>query len=664
MQKFIGKILCAILILFAFSAYSINLPKRTIGNTEFYCYKVAAKETIYGISRKLNVSKDDLMKYNPALVDGLKKDYVLLIPVNLLDSDNNVNSNIKADIDVDSNVTHIVDKGETLYGLSKMYNVTQDEIISLNPSVKAGLKSGQRIVIPQPKQEVSSASDASSIVFHTIKKGETLYSLSKQYNTSIEGILALNPGVSPTNFKVDEIIKIQPNSVKSELKETSVTTMVPYVAKKGDNYKKIAKDNDIDIDDLKAANPNTNKVKAGKTIQIPVTTKDSVLMVVNEGTENELRYNSSARIKEIYDSIHDIKSGNGIKIAMLLPYMLDEQSPSKQARLYTEFYKGFLIALDKARKQCEENIEVFAYDTKSSSAQLDSLLSLPELKEMDLIFATDDSEQLKTISAYCNENKIYMVNAFSLKTEDYNTNPYMFQINTPQTFMYADVYDWFDNEFKDHEIVFVHKKGSTKKDFANDLKSHIESSGKSVAQMEYVTSLMAEKLSEHTDSLKKYLFIPTSGTKNVMSKLVSAVKALKADRSDIQVSVLGYPEWVTYTDEWQKTFHAVDTYFYSRFFTNPDNPKLEEFNSLYKKWYGEKTLNAAPVFGLLGYDAGMYFIDAMCDAKNDISKIDNNYDGIQSHFNFERTSNWSGYINKSVYIIHYTPSNDIEIEVK
>ena len=79
---------------------------------------------------------------------------------------------------------------------------------------------------------------------------------------------------------------------------------------------------------------------------------------------------------------------------------------------------------------------------------------------------------------------------------------------------------------------------------------------------------------------------------------------------------------------------------------------------------GEKTLNAAPVFGLLGYDTGMYFIDAMCDAKNDISKIDNNYDGIQSHFNFERTSNWSGYINKSVYIIHYTPSNDIEIEVK
>ena len=78
MQKFIGKILCAILMRFAFSAYSINLPKRTIGNTEFYCYKVAAKETIYGISRKLNVSKDDLMKYNPALVDGLKKDYVLL----------------------------------------------------------------------------------------------------------------------------------------------------------------------------------------------------------------------------------------------------------------------------------------------------------------------------------------------------------------------------------------------------------------------------------------------------------------------------------------------------------------------------------------------------------------------------------------------------------
>ena len=650
------RIFCVIFLMCAASAYSLDLPKRTIGANEFYCYKVEANETIYGISRKLNISKEDLMKYNPSLVNGLKKGHLLLIPVEILDIDTAI-KNSSTVAEVTANVVHVVERGETLYGLSKTYNVSQDDLISLNPSITGGLKAGQKVLIPQPKSQ-SINDKGENVIYHTIQKGETLYSLSKKYETTIESILTLNPGISPTNFKINEIIKIVPNSVRTEVKETTTTEMVPYIVQKGDDLKKIAKKNDVDESDLKAANPNAKKVVEGLTIQLPVQRTDVVEVPINEGNADELRNNNSLRIKEIYDSIHELNTDDEVNIALLLPFMLNDTVQSKQSKLYTEFYKGFLLAVNEFKNNINSNLNIHAFDTQSGVNNLDKILSKPELKEMDLIFAPTETEQLESISKFCNDNKIYMVNAFSLKTEDYNTNPYIYQINIPQTFMYADVFNWFDETFANHEIVFVHKKGSKPKDFANELKSYIEATGKSVRQIEYGSALLSDMLSEKADSLKQYLFVPTSANMSVMSQIVSATKRLKIDKSQLQTSILGYPEWVTYMDEWTENYQVADTYIYTRFFVKPEDPGIAKFNNEYQKWYGEKLINAAPTFGYLGYDTGRYFISLLTQNNN------SEYEGLQNHFNFERISNWSGYINKSVYIVHFTPLHNIEIEVK
>ena len=648
-MKVLNKTICFLLFsLFAINVYAntYNMPKRTIGETEFYCYKVTAKETIYGISNKLNITQEDLMKYNPSIADGLKKDYVLLIPVSLINAQNN-GGNIQAGA---STITHIVQKGQTLYGISKIYNVSQDDIIALNPEVSKGLKTGTSILIPQPVQD-----QEDSLIYHTIRKGDTLYNISKKYNTTIENILALNPGVSPTTFKIDEVIKIQLNAQKEEVKVS--TTFEPYVAQDGDNFKKIAKNNNVNIDDLKASNPNIDKVKPGKTIQIPVISSDTdVVDYVEE-------FSDSTRIIELYDSIHNVNAGDTVKIALLLPYMLDQKTPSKQASLYIEFYKGFVLAVDELKNRSKKSLEIYTYDTKDNIDTLKSILDKPELKEMSLIFAPNETSQLQTVSRFCQDNKIYIVNAFSLKTEDYNTNPYMFQVNVPQSFLYAGVCDWFDETFNQYNVVFVHKTDSDKKDFADELMFHIKQRGDSVELLEYNTALKAEMLSAHADSLKKTLFIPTSASKTAMGNLFTAVKKLNNERYDISTAVLGYPEWITYMTVWEKDFHATNTYFYSRFFTSPDSYIVKSFENKFNYWYGEELINAAPCFGYLGYDLGKYFINALCNEAG-LSQFDEGYDGIQNNLNFDRMSNWGGYINKSVYFIHFTQDDNIEIDVR
>lgn len=667
MMKNLKKILLVFITLVISCSVTISaekLSKKIIGNTEFYCYKVKTKETIFGIAKKFNVTQDELKQYNPSINNGLKKDFVLLLPVSLIDSRKINNSTIQQS----NPFVHIVKKGETLYGLSKTYGVSQEDIIANNPQVRAGLKLGQEIVIPQPSVKESANEQLNmegNVLYHTIKQGETLYRLSKNYNISIENILKLNPGVSPENFKIGTVIKIVANAPKTEKRETTVTVMESYIAETGDNLKKIAKRTGVDIDDLEDANPNVGKVKTGMTIQIPVAKTDSVDVVVSEGNEYELQHNDSERIKEIYDSIHYLNSSKSINVALMLPFMLNNSVETKQSKLYTEFYKGFLLALKDVNERYNDNeINVYTYDTEGTTDKLMSILSIDEVKEMDLIFAPDVLEQLDSISSFSKSNGIYVVNTFSVKDENYDNNPYMFQINIPQDNMYADVCDWISKDFKDYEVVFIHKKGNAKKDIADNLKGYLEQERRTVKEVEYSSVLTCEELLEVVNVNEKTLFIPTSGTKASLSQMIPALKKLKDENPMMESAVVGYPEWSVYMEDWKQDFHTINAHFYSRVFVDEKAKDFEKFNSEYLKWYGEDLIESTPCFGYLGYDTGKYFLSEMCKNGKDFNQNSSEYVGLQSSFEFDRINSWSGFVNQALYLVHFTSNDKIEITIK
>lgn len=667
MMKNLKKILLVFITLVISCSVTISaekLSKKIIGNTEFYCYKVKTKETIFGIAKKFNITQDELKQYNPSVNNGLKKDFVLLLPVSLIDSRKNNNSTIQQS----NPFVHIVKKGETLYGLSKTYGVTQEDIIANNPQVRVGLKLGQEIVIPQPSVKESANEQLNmegNVLYHTIKQGETLYRLSNNYNISIENILKLNPGVSPENFKTGTVIKIVANAPKTEKRETTVTVMESYIAETGDNMKKIAKRTGVDIEDLEDANPNVGKVKTGMTIQIPVAKTDSVDVVVSEGNEYELQHNDSERIKEIYDSIHYLNSSKSINVALMLPFMLNNSVETKQSKLYTEFYKGFLLALKDVNERYNDNeINVYTYDTEGTTDKLMSILSIDEVKEMDLIFAPDVLEQLDSISSFSKSNGIYVVNTFSVKDENYDNNPYMFQINIPQDNMYADVCDWISKDFKDYEVVFIHKKGNAKKDIADNLKGYLEQERRTVKEVEYSSVLTCEELLEVVNVNEKTLFIPTSGTKASLSQMIPALKKLKDENPMMESAVVGYPEWSVYMEDWKQDFHTINAHFYSRVFVDEKAKDFEKFNSEYLKWYGEDLIESTPCFGYLGYDTGKYFLSEMCKNGKDFNQNSSEYVGLQSSFEFDRINSWSGFVNQALYLVHFTSNDKIEITIK
>ena len=90
---------------------------------------------------------------------------------------------------------HFVQTGNTLYGLTKLYNVTADQIAETNPEVLNGLKEGQKILIPANKEAKSPAKPADNQKTHLVEKSETLYGISRKYSVTMEQMVEANPGI-------------------------------------------------------------------------------------------------------------------------------------------------------------------------------------------------------------------------------------------------------------------------------------------------------------------------------------------------------------------------------------------------------------------------------------------------------------------------------------
>ena len=113
---------------------------------------------------------------------------------------------------------HIVSKGETLYSIAKAYNVSVNDVISNNPAAANELKPEQVLRIPESsvrKDEVEIKKESGQLL-HVVGVGQTLYSISRIYGVPVSEIEQLNPEVKYDSLQVNQVLKI-PQKSKSTL---------------------------------------------------------------------------------------------------------------------------------------------------------------------------------------------------------------------------------------------------------------------------------------------------------------------------------------------------------------------------------------------------------------------------------------------------------------
>ena len=114
---------------------------------------------------------------------------------------------------------HTVQPGETLYGLSKAYEVGEKVILENNPSIARGLKTAENIKIPFVADVPEPKSDKKlrkTFDFHFVSKGETLYAISRQYEIPVKTLLEDNPNLDPLHMRLGERILIRRKQIGSE----------------------------------------------------------------------------------------------------------------------------------------------------------------------------------------------------------------------------------------------------------------------------------------------------------------------------------------------------------------------------------------------------------------------------------------------------------------
>ena len=149
-------------------------------------------------------------------------------------------------------MTYTVKPGDTLYGISNQFGVSVTELAKLNNIKGSLLNVGQVLKIP-----TNTGTNPNNMFMYTVKQGDTLYGISKKYGISVDEIMKLNYFTN-TNLKPGQVIRIP--EMYFDMDNMTLPNYKNYTVQKGDTLYKIALSNNISIDTLEKDNGLTSPI--------------------------------------------------------------------------------------------------------------------------------------------------------------------------------------------------------------------------------------------------------------------------------------------------------------------------------------------------------------------------------------------------------------------
>ena len=220
-------------------------------------YTVKKGDTLYGISNQFGVSVVDLKNLNNLKDNNLKIGQVLKISQN-------------SGTNPDSTINYIVKKGDSLYSIARVYKTTVQEIQKLNNLKSNALSIGQELQIPENYVNDASA-NLPTYINYTVKKGDSLYSIAKKYGITTDTIIkdnALKNNLLSIGQNLK--IRTKKESIIEEcFGNESSDKNIEYIVKKGDSLYSIAKKYNTDVSTImKNNNLKSSNLSIGQILKI------------------------------------------------------------------------------------------------------------------------------------------------------------------------------------------------------------------------------------------------------------------------------------------------------------------------------------------------------------------------------------------------------------
>ena len=563
-------------------------------------------------------------------------------------------------------VSHTVAQGQTLYSISKLYNTTVDEIVKLNPGCAEKLSIGQKLIIPR-----KSAKEKSNVKTHTIQSGETLYRLSKMYNVTTEELCAANPGLSISNFRTGEVIVIptkeqeqkeSPAVTTQQMKEEKQLTIVGiHKVKRKESIESICEEYSITKEDLIKANPvlKDKKLKRKMELHIPAPSakEQPAQETIAQEEEKEIALPYTKGIND--DKV--------LNVAVVLSFLLDSYAPKEQSRM-VEYYQGFLMAVEQLKRE-GYSFNISTYDAGKKDNSLDSLLKSSAFNNVEMIIGASYPKHNKELAKFAKEREIPLIIPFSSKKDEAINNPTVYVANGIQSFILPQISSRFVKTFPNANVIFIEDTTeNNKKEFVKSLTTELVNNEipHTTLPMELISNedSVLGTLAKVYQEEREIIVIPTSSSATTLNTLLpSLLHARSIDSLNVaKFKLFGYPEWQIHAKDTRELMYEVDTYFYATFYSHYALPRVAEFQEDFIRWYNRSIQNIYPRYAMLGYDTGYFFLLAASLYGNQMHEKINQtpFNPVQSDFKFERISEKDGFINKKFFFIHFCPEYYID----
>jgi len=617
---------------------TVSTDKVSIDGKQYYIHKVENGHSLHSISKAYQVSEEDIIKNNPSVHIGLQVGQSLKIPIisskNMLEKkeNNSIYNNTDS-----LYVFHVTKPGETIYSLSKIYQVSEDTIKALNPKLKEILKSGSVVKIPElgPPTDDWELKVEEKVIKHHVKKGENLISIARLYGVPIANINKHNKWGS---------------------------------VKKG-NYINIAITDSVLVPPSIMVEQDTS---AMDTVNLPTTyfdilTGKSVVEINQQGISNNrmsksldialllpFKYNKIAELNSLIDTC---------EVKDKVRYAKRQRKRVKiNSNFYTDFYFGCLLALDSIKKT-GINVNLSVFDTQADSNIVRYTINKYNLKNFDLVIGPAETSEINMLLEYLGNTNVRIVLPINgiKDTTHYNNVFQAIPSNSVQKEHLAN----YVGMTKDKNIILLSGNDSLSIaesfEMKNMICSYIDYYGTydscQIKEISYTDTLILALDSMLCDSISNILVIISKDRNKTEALLSNITRELYFMEGDYDISLIGNPGWIDKLENINIFYlHKLNLTYYFPFYIDYKKENVINFlHNFREKYKSEPSYSLSGINPTMyGYDIMMYFAGKpFSNQKNQRNKQGLRSQGLLSDYEFIQKNPGEAYENISVIFISY-----------
>ncbi|KIA84914.1 amino acid ABC transporter substrate-binding protein [Kaistella solincola] len=384
-------------------------------------HTVIKGDTPFNIAKRYGMTVDDLVKLNPFAKDGK-----VAIGDVLVVSKSSVKPDIKTVYSTDKLGKIVLKPKQTIYGITKQYQISEADLRKLNPELDSHMKIGDEVILPlasiqkfgdaapvavavetekTPEYDVVVAENTQTSVAesndgnsYTVQPKDNYYKITRKFNLTQKELFALNPGLEQKGLQPGDVISVQnkiaektaveqginQNTTTSD--DTTSTTIaddyVTYVVQQGDTVFGLLNRFGVTLDDLIRLNPNLSQgLKVGMVL----------------------------KIKKL-DDVYVKKSGDVLNVVLMLPFGFDTND-SKYRNLSLDFLAGAKLAIERNAKSGKK-LDIKVIDAGNEKSFKNSLTQINQ-SNTDLIIGPFFKSSVLEALDYVKAQKIPVVAPFA-----------------------------------------------------------------------------------------------------------------------------------------------------------------------------------------------------------------------------------------------------------